>query len=48
MSETERQRWERFRRAVQNMAAQLADADPAGRYTDEVHIIERDQAKKIA
>ncbi len=49
MSDTERQRWERFRRAVLNMAAQLVEADPSGRYTVDVRIIERDQqARKIA
>ena len=48
MSEIERRRWERFRRAVLNMAAQLADADPSGRYTVEVRTIERDRTTKIA
>ena len=47
MAQSSHQR-HRFRRAVLNMAAQLADADPTGRYTVEVRIIERHQAQTIA
>ena len=43
MSDEERQRLERLRRALLNIVAQLRDAHPDGRYTLDVRIVPREQ-----
>lgn len=48
MSEAERQRLERLRRALLNIVAQVRETDPDGRYTLRIEIVQRDQAQKSA
>jgi hypothetical protein len=48
MSESERQRWERLRRALLNVVAQQHDADPDAQYTLDIRIVPKDRAQKIA
>jgi hypothetical protein len=43
VSEAERQRLERLRRALLNIVAQVRETDPDGRYTLDVRIIPREQ-----
>jgi len=43
MSERERQRWDRLRRALLNIVAQVHDADPDTRYTLDIRIVRKDQ-----
>ena len=45
----ERGRWERLRRALLNIVAQLQEADPDSRYTLDIRIVPKDRAtRKIA
>ncbi len=49
MSEREQQRWDRLRRALLNVVAQLQEADPDSRYTLDIRIVPKDRtAQKIA
>ena len=48
MSEAERQRWERLRRALLNVVAQQHEADPDARYTLDIRVIPRERIQKIA
>jgi hypothetical protein len=48
MTEQEQKRWDRLRRALLNVVAQQHDADPAARYTLDIRIVPKDQARKIA
>ncbi len=49
MSEREQQRWDRLRRALLNVVAQVQDADPDSRYTLDIRIVPKDRTtQKIA
>ena len=43
MSEAEKRRLERLRRALLNIVAQVRDLDPDGRYTLSIQIVPREQ-----
>ncbi len=46
---SERERWERLRRALLNIVAQMQEADPDGRYTLDIRIVPKDRTtQKIA
>lgn len=44
MSDNERQVWERLRRALLNIVAQLQAVTPDSRYTLDIRIVPKDQA----
>jgi len=48
VSEPERQRWERLRRALLNVVAQQHEADPQARYTLDIRVIPKERTQKIA
>ena len=44
MSDGERERWDRLRRALLNIVAQVQEADPGARYTLDIRIVPKDRA----
>ena len=45
---TDRERWERLRRALMNVVVQMQGADPDARYTLDIRIVPKEPAQKIA
>ena len=45
---TDRERWERLRRTLLNLVAQMQRADPQSRYTLDVRIVPKEQTQKVA
>ncbi len=43
MNDLERARWDRLRRALLNIVAQLQEADPGGRYTLDIRIVPKER-----
>ena len=46
LSEAERERLERLRRALLNVVAQFRESDPTGRYTLSITIVLREQSRR--
>jgi len=45
---TDRERWERLRRTLLNIVAQMQGADPEAKYTLDIRIVPKEPAQKIA